>query len=273
MTVESNVVPEGTQEVKPKSGPNEDYKNNPLLDENGNPKPVPPSKDDIKPVEDVKALDAEVIAPTEDTTDWSQLEGVKKLEKFLTDAGLKPSDVTRDVINNGGKITPELLKSLEDKYGAGVAALITDQVLDLYQRGQERVKAEETAIFSLVADEFKDITQQDGSATFEELKVWAKENVDNEKRKELNKLLSAGGFQAELAIKYLAATFKGASTFSTPAALLSADSVSQTSTLVPITREQYRNELDKLLAKGHSDSSPEVQKLHRARELGMKRKI
>ena len=273
MTTEVKPLQEGTEEVKPKGSPNDDYKNNPLLDEKGNPKPEPSSKDETKPVEEVKTEPAEKEPEKKDTTDWSQLEGVKKLEKFLVDAGLTPSAVTKDVIENGGKITPDLLKTLEDKYGAGVAALITDQVLDLYRRGQERVKADETAIFKLVADEFKDLTQQDGSATFEELKSWAKENVDNDKRKELNKLLAAGGFQAELAVKYLAATFKGSNTFESPASLVTADNVSNSSTLTPITRAQYRDELDKLVSKGYSDTSPEVQKLHRARELGMKRKI
>ena len=59
----------------------------------------------------------------------------------------------------------------------------------------------------------------------------------------------------------------------TPAGLIAADSVSQSSTIVPITRAQYRNELDKLVAKGHSETSPEVVKLNRVRELGMKRGI
>lgn len=235
MTVEVKPVQEGTVEVKPKGSPNDDYKNNPLLDENGNPKPEPSSKDEIKPVDDVKApLEENEEPATKDTTDWSKLEGVKKLEKFLVDAGLTPSAVTKDVIENGGKITPELLKTLEEKYGAGVAALITDQVLDLYKRGQELVKAEETAIFKLVADEFKDLTQQDGSATFEELKAWSKDNIDNDKRKELNKLLAAGGFQAELAVKYLAATFKGSTTFESPATLITADSVSNSSALTQL---------------------------------------
>lgn len=263
-------VEEGTVEVKPKGGPNDDYKNNPLLDENGNPKADTSSKDETKPKEEP----ATTKEPEQkDTTDWSKLEGVKKLEKFLTEAGLTPSQVTKDVMANEGKITPELLKTLEDKYGAGVAALITDQVVDLYKRGEEAAKAVETAIFTQVAEAFKDVTQQDGAETFKELSAWAKENVANETRAELNKMLAVGGLQATLAINYLVGEFKGKVSVDTPASLVTADTVSQAASIVPITRQQYRNELDKLMAKGHSESSPEVMKLNRARELGMKRGI
>lgn len=272
MTVEAKPdLKTGTEETKPKGSPNDDYKNNPLLDENGNPKVDTSSKDEAKPKEEPAKTEEQ--EEQQDTTDWSKLEGVKKLEKFLVDAGLVPSNVTKEVIANGGKITPELLKTLEDKYGAGVAALITDQVIDLYKRGEAVAKAAETAIFTQVAEAFKDVTQQDGAETFKELSAWAKDNVDNSTRAELNKMLGAGGFQATLAINYLVGEFKGKMSLDTPAALITADSVSQASSIVPLTRQQYRAEQEKLLAKGHSESSPEMVKLDRARQLGMARGI
>lgn len=269
MTVKENE--QQTVEMKP--SPNDDYKNNPLLDENGNPKEVvvPPSKEE--PAENKEQSQKEEQQQPKPDIDWSKLEGVQKLEKFLVDANLKPSDVTKQVIEAGGKVTPEILKALEDKYGAGVAALLADQVTDLYKHGQAKVKEQETAIFNQVEAAFKDVTQQSGEETFKELSTWAKTNIDNATRSELNKLLEAGGFQAELAVKYLVETFKGSENFQPSAKLLTADATSQASSIVPLTRQQYRAEQEKLLAKGYSESSPEMVKLDRARQLGMARGI
>lgn len=271
-----------TTGTQPVGSPNDDYKNNPLLDENGNPKT--PSKDtqpsvEVKPeatpaVEPtVVALDESDAPPAPDKTDWSKLESVQKLEKFLVDAGLKPSEVTKEVIANDGKITTEVLKALEDKYGAGVASLLTEQVVELYKRGEAIVKQQEDAIFSQVKEAFADLTDQDGETTFKELSQWAKTNVAQEARKELNVMLSAGGLQAQLAINYLVGEFKGADSYQQPAKLITADGVSTQSTVVPLTRAQYRNQLDKLLAKGHGENSPEVISVNKARQLGMARGI
>jgi len=266
MTVEVN---NGVQDTP---SPNEDYKNNPLLDENGNP------KEDIKP-EDASSKEPEETVetkPTEEqpTQEWTNLSNLEKLEKFLGEANLKPSDVAKAISENGGKETPEVLKALEEKHGVGVAALLSEQLAQVHADSVRAVKERDEAVFKSLESEFEGITTQSGAETFKELSKWAETNLPNSERKELNTMLQAGGLSAQLAIKHLATSFKENANIVVPAVLESGTKTATTGGLVPISKAEYVTKLRELQQKGHVyGQSQEIARLDAQRAAGIKRNI
>jgi len=276
MTVEQKPeqAPTGVQE---KPSPNDNYASNPLLDENGNPTEQVPQVDvatnkDVTPTGEQPVGDEpEVIT---DTPAWTNMSSLEKIEKFLSEAKLKPSDVAKAVAENGGKITPEILKALEEKNGAGVAALIADQIVQVHKESVEHVKARDAAAFKILETEFNGMTTQSGEETFKELKTWAMTNVPKAERAELDTMLQSGGLPMQLALKHLATQFKETANVTVPAGLVGGDRVSNSSDFVPISKTEYTTKLRELEKKGHVyGQSQEMAKLDRQRNAGIKRGI
>lgn len=269
MTVATNQEPQQTG-VQDTPSPNDNYQQNPLLDENGNPKE---DVQEIAPNKDEPSTTQQEPEPTS-TTDWTDMDGLQRLEKLLTEANLKPSDVAKAIANNAGKMTPEVLKALEEKHGAGVAALIADQVVQVHQDSVRAVKERDEQAFKLLEEEFKDITTQSGAETFKELDLWAKTNVPVAERKELNGMLQQGGLAATLALRHLAAEFKSRSNITVPAQLLKGDSTSTETAFKPLSRAEYTAQLRELEKKGHVyGQSQEMARLDAQRQAGIKRGI
>lgn len=272
MTVENtqdNALPTGAKDTP---SPNEDYKNNPLLDENGNPKPQDQApdatnKDDAKPTGDKDPTD-------QPKKEWTNLSNLERLEQFLADANLKPSDVAKAIAENDGRMTVDVLKALEEKHGAGVAALIADQIVQVHQDSVKAVKDRDAAAFKVLEQEFAGITQQSGEETFRELNTWATEHVPKEERQELNKMLQQGGLSAQLALKHLASQFKASNDITVPAGLVTGDKTGNTSSMAPISKAEYTHQLRELEKKGHVyGQSQEMAKLDARRAAGIKRGI
>lgn len=279
MTIEQkpveNALPTGAKDAP---SPNDNYKDNPLLDENGNPKEqvTPAPKDDDASNKDTTPKPNEDVTPKPEqpTVDWTNLSNLQKLEKFLAEATLKPTDVAKAVAENEGKVTPEILKALEDKHGVGVAALLADQIAQVHKQSVEHVKARDAAAFKVLEAEFADITQQSGEETFNELKTWAMENVPKEERAELDTMLQKGGLSAQLALKHLATQFKATANVTVPAGLVGGDRTSDRSDFVPISKAEYTTKLRELEKKGHVyGQSQEMAKLDRQRSAGIQRGI
>jgi len=275
MTIETKE--EVTTGIVTGESPNENYADNPALDENGNPIESASNKDTDTTTQETTVDTEEVETTTEevDTRDqWTNLDSLAKLEKFLTEASLKPSDVSRILAENGGKLTPEALKALEDKHGVGVAALLADQLKQVHTDMLKQVDARDKQVFKLLEAEFEGITTQSGEATFKELKQWAEKALPNAERTELNGLLQKGGLSAQLAIKYLSSTFKEQADITIPAGLVTNASVPAPKGVQALTRSEYNTKLRELEAKGHVyGQSKEMAQLDAQRQAGIKRGI
>ena len=278
MTTENKEVEVSTG-AKETPSPNDDYKNNPLLDENGNPKEQPAddasNKDTTTPQDNSGSEDnSEDAAPAETTQDWTNVSNLQRLEKFLAEANLKPSDVAKAVAENDGRMTADVLKALEEKHGVGVASLIADQIVQVHKDSVASVKRRDEAAYKVLEAEFADVTKQSGVETFKELNTWAVANVPKEERAELNVMLQKGGLSAQLALKHLAAQFKASANITIPAGLVGGDNTSNAGGLAPLSRAEYTNQLRALEAKGHVyGQSQEMAKLDARREAGRKRGI
>lgn len=194
-----------------------------------------------------------------------------QVNHFLSEAGLDVESVVKDFTETG-TLSLESMKALIDKHGEAVAGLVVEQVKGLYKNAKAQAEARDKAVFEQVQKAFEGITEQTGEETWAELSGWAKENIPNEQRADLNKMLGKGGLQAKLAVDYLIATFKQSETYSQPAELLGGDATVDSFGLKPLTKDEYLRELNVLLAKGHDyNTSPEIRKLDARRQQGMRR--
>jgi len=251
--------------VKDTPSPNADYKSAPNLDDNGN--PIDPKSQEAPPSPDAKEQ-VTPITPENTTVLNDKVEGVAK---FIADAGLDMKTVAGDVTKNDG-VTPEILAALVEKHGEGVASLIADKLESINSTYKEQAASKDKAVYDQVQEAFND--PQGGEATFKELAGWAKENIPNSERAEINKMLEQGGLAAKLAMKNLIDTFKGSESFTQPAALEVADSVSVDRGGMPLDKAGYDREMRKLISEGHEyGRSQEMEALDRRRTVGMKRGI
>lgn len=265
---DENTVDNGVQETQ---SPNENYQDNPNLDANGNPVENPPPAEEKPKGETEQAPKPE---PTEevklDKSVLSQVEGL------LKDAGLSPSEVATVVTKENGEITPDILKALADKHGDAVASLVADKLQGFHEQTKTEANKRDKAVFDQVQEAFKGITEQSGEESWKELSAWAKENVPNAERKEINALLKQGGKAAQYAVQDLISQFKNSDTYEQPAELLDGDSLGDDTFGggKPLDKAGYDRELRKLLNEGHVyGQSPEIAALDRRRLKAINRGI
>jgi hypothetical protein len=196
-----------------------------------------------------------------------------QVHDLVKDAGLDIKEVAEVLRDNEGKLTPDVLLALQDKYGEGIAGLISDQLGNMYTKQVDAAKAKDKLVHDQVAEAFEGVTTQSGEETWKELAGWAKENVPNEDRKEINALLAQGGLAAKLAVQELCNAFKEhtGTAQTQDAQLMEADGVRNGDDRGLIDKVSYRAELDKLIAAGHDYStSPEIKKLDARRMKSIK---
>ena len=139
----------------------------------------------------------ENTATPETTPEETEPEGTKtnleQVRDLVQDAGLDVTEVANSLHANKGDIPVDVLLKLKEKYGDSVASLIKDQLKDTYNTQVATAKAKDQAVFDQVKEAFKNVTVQSGEDTWKELSTWAKANVSNDNRKELNALMSFKG--------------------------------------------------------------------------------
>lgn len=245
---EGTTPPEGTPEgTKPPEGSEPPEGTKP-------PEGTPPKSDDVN---------QEEIKPKQDEAKTD----LQKVEGLVVDAGLNVEDVVNIVKENGGDLDVETLAKLAEKYGDSVASLIRDKVKAEYESQMAQVAKKDQEVYSQVEEAFKGVTEQSGEETWKELAGWAKENVSNDHRVEINQMLAQGGLQAKLAVQEMVSAFKESQGTQTTqeAELITGDSVS-TEVSGVIDRDTYNRELRKLLDSGHNyETSREVKALQNKR--------
>jgi len=239
-----------------------------LLDGNGNPKS-----------EDVLAKEAEAAAAKKKPTE-AELE-LGKSKKALEDSTKVKAKQVEDLVVSAGIIPATLIANADQETGAlgvgdkaklitthgeAIADLIEGNIKKLLMDTRKYSTAKDKAVFDQVAKEFKGVTKQGGEETWKELAGWVKKNMDVGTRKEYNKMLTAGGLQAKLAVKEMVNAFKKDNDMTIPAQLVDGDGDASVGSGGFITRSEYMKQLDVLQKAGHDyDSSPEIAALNKKR--------
>lgn len=276
--------PNGQPNKQEPQSPNADWKSDPNLDENGNPKPpannqapnTPNDKGGNKGGEGNKPDGEQGGKDGDDKPREYDLSSpvVKQVEKLITEAGLNAQDVARIVTENDGKATPELIKALADKHGDAVASIVAEQLSGFHTANKNKAAQRDQAIYDQVQEAFKGVTEQGGKETWAELAGWAKQNIPNEERKEINKLLAQGGIAAKYAVDDLVSRFKSSESFVQSADLMSGDATPNDYGVKPLSKAEYTMKLRELEAKGHIyGQSQEMAALDKRRMAGMQRGI
>lgn len=245
---ESTVAPKEKVVTKP-----EDQA--PTVDEKGNPIEAAPEPEQAKP---------EPVAFDHKTAN--------QVEPLIKEAGLDPAEVTKLTIENNGVVPLSVMKSLIEKHGESVAALISERVTGLYESSQAVKAQSEQAIYDQVKEAFKGVTEQTGKETWAELATWAAQNMTVEDRKQVNEMISQGGYAAKLAVGDLVNRFKSSDSVEQNAILVDGDNLS-TGGGAPLTRQEYQRELRVLMDKGLPYEGREITELNRRREQSMRRGI
>lgn len=278
--------PEGGEGASAPSqqSPNEGWQNNPNLDENGNP------VGEQQPNKTNESADNESVDKNNEQSQETNQQGtseettqreydldspvVKQVENLLKEAGLDVLKVAEDVNNNDGKPSPELVKALADKHGDAVASIIAEQLQGFHASRKAQDAKRNQAVFDQVQDAFKDVTNQTGKETWNELSGWAKDNIADSERREINKLLSQGGLAAKYAVDDLVSRFKSSDSFVQQADLLTGDNTANDFGVKPLSKAEYTAALRELEAKGHVyGQSQAMMALDKRRMAGMQRGI
>lgn len=231
----------------------------------GAPAPTPVAES-AAPVEQPEAKPAEKpteVKPTESPEKVVDKSKLSRVSGLVEAAGLTMKEVAEYAKSNDGKVDFDTHVALVEKHGEAVADLIVEQIKGIHTERSAEASKRDQAVFDQVAEAFEGITTQTGEETWKELAGWAKENVSDEHRAEINKLLAQGGFAAKLAVQELTTAFKeaqGNREFQ-DAELLEADVPAKGDNGL-ITKSDYNRELNKLLSAGHVyGESSEIKKL------------
>lgn len=201
-----------------------------------------------------------------------------QVTSLIEKAGLNMKEVAEYAKANDGKVDLETLVALKEKHGDAVASLVADQIKGIHKERTEAANKRDNEVYDQVKEAFKDITsdpEQTGESMWKELATWSKENVSNEHRTEINKLLAQGGLAAKLAVQELTTAFKesiGKQEFQ-EAELLDGDDLVQSSGK-DISKHEYNTELNKLIQAGHQyGESREIAALDSRRMRSLQRGI
>lgn len=198
----------------------------------------------------------------------------KQVGDMLSGAGVDPLKARDAIAANGGTCTPEIYAALEAKHGAGMASLLANQMSALHKSGVDKGNAADNAVYDQVKEAFKGVTEQTGQETFAELSTWAKTNIPNDQRKELNAVIAQGGMGAKLAIQELINAFQNSGDYSQEMVGIEGDNVPNAPKGGDLTRNEYNTELDALLAKGHNyETSQQIKQLQARRAKSAQRGI
>lgn len=289
--------------VEQTPGPNDNWKADSNLDENGNPisnsgkakNKTPPKEDKGDNSDKDQSKDLDTKDPSEESTDSKKPSDnkeldtesndadsvdfnspvVKQVEQLVLDAGLDSKAVVKAVTDNDGRVTPAILKSLVEKHGESVANLIANQLESFHKATISQAKKADNAIYSQVEQAFKGLTEQSGKESWKELSSWAKDNIPDGERREINKALRQGGKIAEYAVNDLVNQFKSKYSPNTQEAeLMEGDGANTGGNFKPLTKQEYSRELRALEAKGHVyGQSQEMARLDQRRMKSIQRGI
>lgn len=195
----------------------------------------------------------------------------KGIEGLISSAGLSPKDVMRGLDQESFEMDDEHFKALVTQHGDTVAKLVANEMKSMQGNISAMGKARDTAVYTALEEHFEGVTTDKGDSIWKELKGWCKENMPDDERAEVNKLLMGSAYNRDLAIEIMVNRFKASDQFVQPAQLIGGGNPAPPAGSAPLTRSEYNTELNKLTDAGHAYDSPAVIALQN-RRLASRRK-
>ena len=211
-------------------------------------------------------------APAVGTSD----DAVKQISKFVSSAGLTPSQVEHEFTTFGG-LTESTRQALVRKHGEGTTNLLVQSMQGIAQQTQAQQTQQNAAIYTQVETAFQGTATpgQTGQQSWNELAAWVKQNVDVNQRAAYNSMLtSKDPVQAQLAVDSMINTYKAANGVGQTADLITGDQGGTTTAtgVEQMTVAEYSKQLDKLVEE-HGYNSPQVAQLNATRDAARQRGI
>lgn len=202
-------------------------------------------------------------------------------QAFIDAAGITRSQVEQE-LSQTGSISEATRRALVAKHGEGVTNLITNNINTMYESTKTQSQNVLNERFSYVQEAFKDMTQQTGEQTFQELVGWwndtdpttGQPRMDKATKSVYNKMLKAGGAEAKLALDNLIKGFRENNGAQQQQAFSvegnNNSGVGGSSTLLSAT--DYANQYDAIVRK-EGANSPKLRQLdmQRTRSMNMQR--
>lgn len=229
--------------------------------------------EEVKPTEPTKPTGDEPPHKPEPTKPKEK--PAESVTDLIESAGINLNILKKVVEANEGELPTEYKDLFTEKHGKAIGDLIAKDVMSSYKEVRSKEEEGLKEVYSELEEAFAEITDQSGEESWKELQTWAKDNVEETDRKEINKLLKQGGIARKLALQELVTTFKESNDVQSnvqeqKAELIKGDKGSN-SNIKPLTRYEYNREVEKLLKSGHSyETSPEIKKLQKRRVAGTK---
>jgi len=279
-TVISGTQENGTQKKAPEVDPRLDEKGNlkkdPYIKKTEAPgntdgdkpdvkKPVVDDKPEAKP-DDETLPDGSTTPNTTKDLEEKISKRAKGVEDLITGATLVPAELIARADLESGELSVADKAKLIEVHGDAIAGLIEGNIGKMITDMKAMGEARNEVVYTQLTEEFKGITDQSGADSWKELSGWFKANVASAERAELNKMLSAGGVSARLAVSDMVRTYKEKSGFTVEAELMDTSTSASKTDGGLISKVDYLNELEALERKGHVyGQSKEMQRLDNRR--------
>lgn len=134
---------------------------------------------------------------------------------YLDAAGVSHSQVEQE-LKATGTLSAATKQALVASHGESTTNLLVNSINTSFQSAKATADTLVTERHNYVAEAFKGVTEQSGDKTFNELVGWWQETdpatgqtrLDANTKRELNKMLAAGGMQANMALDHLINGFR-----------------------------------------------------------------
>ena len=214
-----------------------------------------PPAEEKPPVEAATLEEGEPEPKKEEPKKEEDTSNLGKVKELLEKAGLDLKEVAAKVKANDGQIDLDTMIKLKEEHGDAVASLVAEQIKGIHKEQSEAAAKRDQEVYDFVLEAFDGQVEEGstGKDVWDDLAAWAKDNVSNEHRNELNKLLGQGGLAAKLAAQELANAYKEANQVrdTQEADLLEGDSSASAGDSGHISKSDYTRELNALLDAGH----------------------
>lgn len=138
-----------------------------------------------------------------------------QIQSYLVSAGINADQVKSEVIANGGQVSPQTYQTLVAKHGEATANLLANNIQALHQQATQANQTVVQARYDFMEKSGVGVAGQSGEQTFNELVQWLQQpdpqgnaRLTKQDMKDLNKMLSAGGKQQQLAMEHMVAVYQ-----------------------------------------------------------------
>ena len=283
----NNVPPQGVVFHQPVNVPQQQQQTHPsgVVVDNGNvppqqyqpvqqymqPQQMPMQQQYHQPQQFAQPPQQQFAQPPVQPNQPSQVPAVSDAEQqvsvFLDQAGLTAAQVEQEYTVLG-QVSATTRKALVDKHGEPTANLIVNQINSIATSRAQQSQASNQLVLNTVKEALSDLTQQDPSESFAELKTWAVANMSQEERNALNGMFDAGGVQAKLGVQHLVNAYKAGNGVSVKANLLEPNNANGSGSNSALDGATYYRELDKAVKEFGYDSQ-QVANLNARRERAL----